>query len=275
LATSTGQGHRENQANEPMMWQEFINQLPTKDIATFQHLTLKEEGHPIVQAIMSSHMIAVSDRSFKDKQGITVWIFYDHWDQKTSHGEGAITTPSTRTVQGSYRSKLAGIYRIITTVNMLLSYHWQTQGAILIVCNGKAALTKCMKLWASNPLDKQFDIIHTICARIRKTKVKWSSKHIKGHQDQAALVTCDKARWNDAMDQAAKKHWQKIQLSPDLTMHSLLGEPWELWLVNKKVSTAVKHQLLEHTCGQAMREYWSNKYPDFAGWILSPSTGWP
>jgi len=52
LTPSTGQGHRKNQANVPMMWQEFINQLPTKHKATFQHLTLKEEGHPIVQAIL-------------------------------------------------------------------------------------------------------------------------------------------------------------------------------------------------------------------------------
>jgi len=50
---------------------------------------------------------------------------------------------------------------------------------------------------------------------------------------------------------SGKKHWQKIQTSPDPTMHSLLGEPWGLWLENKKVSTAGKHWLLEHTCRQA------------------------
>jgi len=208
---------------------------------------------------MSSHMIAVRNSSFKDTQGTATWMFYDHHDPKMSLGEGVITTPNARTAQGSYRSTLAGIYGIITTVNVLLSYHWQTQGTILIVCDGKAASTKSMKPWASNLLDKQFDIIHAIRKGIRKTKVKWTSKHIKGHQDQVALATCDKARWNNAMDQVAKNHWQKIQVSPDSIMHSLLGEPWEIWLGNKKVSTAVKHWLLEHTCGQAAQEYWSNK----------------
>jgi len=43
-------------------------------------------------------------------------------------------------------------------------------------------------------------------------------------------------------------------------MHSLLGESWEIWLGNEKVSTAVKHWLLEHTCGQAAWGYWSNKF---------------
>jgi len=52
---------------------------------------------------------------------------------------------------------------------------------------------KSMKSWASNPLDKQFDIIHAIRRGIRQTKVKWASKHIKGHQDQAALEICGKA----------------------------------------------------------------------------------
>jgi len=170
-------------------------------------------------------LIVVSDGSFKDTQATTVWMFYDHQDPKVSLGEGVITTPGARTVQGSYRSKLAEIYGIITTVNMLLSYHWQTQGTILIICDGKAMFTKSMKPWASNLLDKQFNIIYAIQIGIKKTKVKWSSKHIKGHQDQAALVTCDKAWMNDAMDQAAKKHQNKIQLSPDPTMHSLLGEP--------------------------------------------------
>jgi len=100
-------------------------------------------------------------------------------------------------------------------------------------------------------------------------KKKWTSEHVKGHQNQAALDTSDKARWNDAMDQAAKKHWTKIQTNPDPTMHSLLGEPWD----NKKISTTVKHQLIKHTCGQAARDYWSNK-SQFRGMDIE-SIDWP
>jgi len=37
------------------------------------------------------------------------------------------------------------------------------------------------------------------------TKIKWANKHIKGHQNEVALVALsNKARWNDGMDQAAK-----------------------------------------------------------------------
>jgi len=87
----------------------------------------------------------------------------------------------------------------------------------------------------------------------------WTGKHIKGHQDQASLALCNKAHWNDTMDQAAKQHWQHIPTSPDPITNSLLGEPWELWLENEKVSTAVKSWLLKHTSRQVAKDYWANK----------------
>jgi len=132
-----------------------ISESPSiKHKAIFQHLTLKEKGHPMVQAIMSGHAVAVSSGSFKDAQGTTGWMFYDNQDPQTSLGEGVIKTPGTTRAQGSYRSKLSRIFGIITTVNVVLSYYQQTQGAILIVCDGKAMLTKSRKSWASNLQDK-------------------------------------------------------------------------------------------------------------------------
>jgi len=75
------------------------------------------------------------------------------------------------------------------------------------------------------------------------------------------------------MDQAAKNHWQKIKASPDLTMHSLLGEPWELWLENKKSAPQsnigywnIPVDELPENAGQTN--------PNYVGWIYSPLTGW-
>jgi len=131
-------------------------------------------------------------------------MFYDLQDPKNSLGEGALTTLGATRTQGSYQSELSGIYRIVTTINMVTTFYQQPQVTILIVCYGAAALQKSMQPWTSNPLDKQFDTIHANRAGIRKTQLTWNSKHIKGHQDQMALLLCDKAWWNDAMDQAAK-----------------------------------------------------------------------
>jgi len=48
---SPGQGHKENQANVPMMWLEFVNQLPTKHKATFQHLTFKTKDYQLFRPL--------------------------------------------------------------------------------------------------------------------------------------------------------------------------------------------------------------------------------
>jgi len=142
LTPTIGVGHTAPHLQEPEMWPEFIATLPNKHKQTFHNLHLIEDGNPIVQAIREGHAVAVSNGSFKDAQGTVAWMFYDNWDPKVLLGEGAITIPGTRPAQGSYRSKLAGIYGIITTTNMLLKYYRQNHGSLLIVCDGEAVLTK-------------------------------------------------------------------------------------------------------------------------------------
>ncbi len=75
-----------------MTWQEFMNQLLKKQKWVFKHLHLTNNGQPIMQAILSGHAVAVSDRSFKDGQGTTMWMIYDLQDRNNSLGEGALTT---------------------------------------------------------------------------------------------------------------------------------------------------------------------------------------
>jgi len=186
-------------------------------------------------------------------------MLYDTWQPTLSLGQEALTTPGSTKAQGSYWSELSGIYGIVTTINALAKHHGQSQGSILIMCDSEAALTKCMQPWMSNPLEKQFNIIHAIQVGLHATKIKWTSKHIRGHQNKAELALSDKARWNNAMDHSAKQHWTYIQTSPNQSINSLLGKLWELWINNKKVSTNVKCQLLDQTSRHIAWQYWSNK----------------
>jgi len=256
---SIGYSHITDQEAHPTTWLEFLTQQPKKQKWVFKHLKLINDDQPIIQAIQSGHAVVVSDRSYKDGQGTAAWMFHDLHDPKMSLGAGVLTKPGATRAQSSYQSELAGIYRVVSTINALTTFYKQPWGSILAVCDGTAALHKSMQPWSSNPLDKQFNIIQAIWAGIQKTKLHWTGEHIKGHQDQVALALCDKACWNDDMDYMAKQHWQHIQMSPDPTIHSLLREPWELWLENEKTSTAVKSRLLEHTSGQAAKAYWTNK----------------
>jgi len=93
-------------------------------------------------------------------------VFYDLREPKILLGEGALTTPGATRAQGSNQSELSGIYGIITMINVVTTYYQQPQGTVLIVCDGEVALTKSMNQWTSNPLNKQFDIIHAIRAVI-------------------------------------------------------------------------------------------------------------
>jgi len=93
ITTSFRHRHIETQVDTLATWQEYINQLPAKHKGIFQHLQVKEDRQPILQAISSRHAVAVSDGSFKDSQGTAAWVFYDNHDPKTALGEGVIMTP--------------------------------------------------------------------------------------------------------------------------------------------------------------------------------------
>jgi len=80
LTPSFGNGHIETLETEQINWQDFINQLLAKHKGIFQHLQLKEEGQPIIQAISSGHVVATSNGSFKDAQGMVAWMFYGSQD---------------------------------------------------------------------------------------------------------------------------------------------------------------------------------------------------
>jgi len=236
---SWGCGHSATSHTQLQTWEEFINNIPKKQKWVFQHLTLADKGKPIIQAITSRHTMRVSHGSFKDGQGTAAWMIYDTQQPQVSLGQGVITTPGSTKAQGSYQSKLAGIYGIVITINALVKYHGKSQGSILIICDGEVALTKSMQPWMSNPLEKHFNIIHMIWVGLRASKLQWTSKHIKRHHTEEALALSNKARWNDMMDK-----WQiniGFRYKPVPAVNSLLGELWELWINNKKVSTEVKN----------------------------------
>ncbi len=77
LTPSIGYGHQLTQQVNPTTWQEFQILLPPKQKWVFKHLNLTSEGQLLIQAIMSGHAVAISNRSYKDEQGTAVWMFYD------------------------------------------------------------------------------------------------------------------------------------------------------------------------------------------------------
>jgi len=106
----------------------------------------------------------------------------------TAISQGVLTTPGNATSQGSYSSKLAGIYGIVTTIAMVSKFHQITQGTVQVICNSKSALKHCFKQQVCNPTEKHFDIIHAIQTTMWEMSLQWQWEHVHGHQDEIAIA---------------------------------------------------------------------------------------
>ena len=64
---------------------------------------------------------------------------------------------------------------------------------------------------------------------------------------------------NIDMDTAAKEHWQHHHTQRHSATLRFHGEGWRVFLGKTKISTNLKHKLLDHTAGKAAKAYWSGK----------------
>ena len=76
-----------------------------------------DDGDTIADAIRHGKGIGVSDGSFKDQFGTACWILQG----ETAGGEikCPCLVPGNGTVQSTYRSKLAGLYGMITMIKAI------------------------------------------------------------------------------------------------------------------------------------------------------------
>jgi len=181
-----------------------------------------ETGPLLAEIIAHETIIAVSNGLYKDQQGTATWVFYTALDMTRAISHGMNDTGHT---QGSYCSKLVGIYGIVATISMLCQFYQIQQGMVQVICNGESTLKCCFQHWISNPLEKHFDLIHAICTNMWTTTLEWQWEHIFRHQDATSLATSDKACWNNVMDTAAKNTGTTSRITLTLPCWNL-GEPW-------------------------------------------------
>jgi len=211
------------------------------------------------ETLVHKPLTAVSDGSYKDTQGMAAWVVYTDSAPKMAISLHVLTTPGHATSQSSYCSELAGIYGIITTIAVVSKFYQINHGTVIVICDGKSTLKCCFKQQVCNPTEKYFNIIHAIWTMMWETSLQWQWEHVRSHQDATAIANLDKVRWNDAMDTAAKPHWETIQHHPEIPVLVFRGELWRLWVGQQKISLNAKWHLLKHICGQAAKKYWKSK----------------
>ena len=228
------------------------------------HLNTVDEGLSLARAIENNHGVAaVSDGSFSPKTsyGTAAWIIQD--ELTGSELTGLMIIPGQPEDLDAYRCELGGLYGIAVMVDALCVYHSVTSGSITRACDGEQALRHATNEydWIS-PARPHFDLIAAIWARNARTPLKWGSKHVKGHQDDCRNASLDRwAHLNIRMDSQAKAHSRAtIGDSTRTLQQKIAGEPWALWIGDRKVVRKLWEEVIHHVQGPPCKQYWDDKH---------------
>ena len=164
----------------------------------------------IVKDIENGTAVAVSDGSFKRNGGTAAWIIENHTG--TQRIMGNVNVPGTVLDQSAYRSEIAGVYGSVLVTEVIKETFGLERGGILIGYDGKEALKQAIDIEYNiiSCQQQHFDLLSGIQGYIKGSCIRYTAKHIKGHQDtNKSLGELDS--WellNVEMDMMAKDWWK-------------------------------------------------------------------
>ena len=143
-------------------------------------------------------------------------------------------------------------------MNELCTYHDITDGVVGIGCDGLAAWDAVFVGHPVTSKTKHYDLITTIQTLLRRSPIRWTPKHVEGHQDDHPGKYLDRrAKLNIEMDLAAKIYWEQA-IEQDLRPQvELDGEPWSIWLNDKKLVKELRNTIYDELHSRPLRQYWT------------------
>jgi hypothetical protein len=143
-------------------------------------------------------------------------------------------------------------------VHHLCIFHNINEGQIVVGCDGYSAIQTAMETDPSLNADiPDYDLVGAIYTLRRASKIVWSFRHIKGHQDDQSTDLDVWAQRNVQMDLNAKAHLAKARLVP--RHYDIPGEPWQLWVNGQKVKAAIFPTIYSHVHNRDGELYWAEK----------------
>jgi len=236
--------------------------LPDNSAWAVKNVVASDNGLSIANAIRNGTCKAVSDGSFKDAHGTACWVLEGTSADNRIYAPSVV--PGHPSDQSAYRSELAGLYGIGTIIGVICKMYEIEQGQVEFACDGLQALERCAELnHRIRPRQPQFDLIEATRKVMKDAPIKWSSRHVKGHQDNFYGPLDQWAHMNVFCDTVAKLHWADTTQHPTAPQITIAGEPWSLWIKTKKIATDMEVQINEHIHGQRAIEYWikHKKFP--------------
>jgi hypothetical protein len=209
----------------------------------------------IISALQQGTAIAVSDGSFKNERGTASMIILGEGNSRI---RADVHVPGEPVDQCSFRSEAAGMYSICLMTEILCEHFKIQTGAIEIACDGLSPLQKCAIMdERGRPQNKHYDFIDAIRAKIAKSPLTWTLRHVKGHQEGDDLDIY--ARLNEEMDTACKQWWKESEFTPLPKQQLIHGEPWAVFLGGTKVTSQLRNTLIQWCQKRKARSYWEKK----------------
>ena len=165
--------------------------------------------------------------------------------------------------QCAYRSELVGILCSILHVLATLDYDTTIKGSGKIHCDCKGALEAIKNRYAiAEPNRPHYDIIQAIWKIQDETNIKWTLKHVKGHQD--ANLSVDKLtreeQLNIEADAIAKTYAHQLQgLQASTPITTLPFQRLKIKYEGKIIGGRFKKRLRQACSSNRIQKYWNSK----------------
>jgi hypothetical protein len=103
---------------------------------------------------------------------------------------------------------------------------------VTLACDGLSALQQAFYIRPAQPTKPNFDLIHTIRTNFKRSNLKWTSLHIRGHQEDIK-AWADLTWWEQQnVDHAAKDKMRRPHQAP--TQHVSGKEGLSIWQGDQK-----------------------------------------
>jgi hypothetical protein len=225
----------------------------------FEEIVFTDDLLPLLQDLEKGTVRLVCDGSFDPSscKGAAAWIL----EGATSSIQigGKIVTPGEATDHSAYRSELTGILAAMTVINSLTSFYG-INSTITVHCDSKSAIEKAFDSLKSIKLhDASHDLLKAIQHEKTSTQIKWSGKHISGHQDEIIpFAQLDRlSQLNVLVDQQAKDMIPQAIISGQQQI--VRSSSWILRLGSTPIIHDIDQILYDLVHAPSVKEYWIQK----------------
>jgi hypothetical protein len=222
-----------------------------------ERFAVLDEGETLAAAIRQGQAISVCDGSYKDGFGTAAYVL-----------EGATSVnwlvvmfvvPRTPANQSSYRSELAGLYGVVAMAHLICEQYGITSGAIEVGCDCESALRHVFtsgQRFEATIKQADYDLLSAIRKMLSMSPIKWTSRHVAGHQDDGIEVLDRWANLNIEMDSLAKVYWSDMCDQPQMENSPITHEYWLACIRGQKISSWLDERIREHILGGAQCDHW-------------------